>query len=111
RLGEGLVADQAVAHQEVAEVLLRTVGGRGDDEAVPEEDLLDELGVVDFERTGLLAQGEPLEQLFELHRLEVPNDAHMTGEIIDRCEYWRRIRVPRTAKTMPESSFAGRGRS
>ena len=90
--GQRLVGDQAVAHQEVAEVLLRAVGGGGDDQAVAEVDLLGEDIVVDFERTGLLAQREPLKQLFELHRLEVPNDAHDRSRDPDRRDY-RPLRI------------------
>ena len=53
-----------------------SVEAGGDDQPVLEEDLLLDLAVVDLQRAGLRALGEPLEQLLELHRPEVADDAH-----------------------------------
>ena len=38
--------------------------------------------VLDHERAGLLGSGEPLEELGELHRLEIASNAHAVGSAI-----------------------------
>ena len=79
-LGDGLdqllLGDVAVAHQEVAELLLGVGGPGGDDAAVQEEDPLLDLAAADHQRSGLARLGNPLQELGELHRLQVAGDAH-----------------------------------
>jgi hypothetical protein len=74
-----LLADVAVGDQKVAQVLpLVGRGGRGDP-AVLEIDALLHPVPVDQERAGLGAQGEPLKQLSQLHRLQIAGDSHLCG--------------------------------
>ena len=74
-LGDGLdqllLGDVAVAHQEMAELLLGVGGPGGDDAAVHEEDPLLDLVAADDQRPGLARLGDPLQELGELHRLQV----------------------------------------
>ena len=81
-LGELLLGDESVGDQEMPEVLLGIGRGRGNDHAVAEEDPLFDLAVVEDQSTGLLALRQPLQQLGELHRLDVASDAHRVGRII-----------------------------
>ena len=84
-LGKLQLADQAVADQEVAQVLLGLGRRGGQDAPVLEIDPLLDLAAVDLERAALLALRQPLQQLVELHGAEVANDAHgLPAPIIDR---------------------------
>ena len=82
RLVDLLVRQITVAGKKTAEVLLGVGRGRGQDGAVVEEDLLLDVAVVDHQCAGLLAHGQPLQELGEHHRLEVAGDTHGDAWII-----------------------------
>ena len=71
RLDQLLLVDEAVGDQEVAELLLGVGRAGGDDAAVLEEDALLDLAAADHQGAGLARLGNPLQELGELHRLEV----------------------------------------
>ena len=79
RLGQLLLGDVAVGDEEVAQVLALDRRGGGDDPPVLEVDPLLSRAAPNGQRTCLLPHGEPLEQLRQLHRPEVPGDGHPYG--------------------------------
>jgi hypothetical protein len=84
---------EAVADQCGAQVLAR--GSVEEEEKTPllEDDLLLDAAVVDHERAGFLRAGEPLEELGELHRLEVAGDPHGARGILREIERSQRAAV------------------
>ena len=70
-----VLRDESVRHQEVAEVLPLVGGGGRRDAPLLEVDALLDAVPIDEQSAGLRAQGEPLKQLSQLHRLEVAGDS------------------------------------
>ena len=89
RLGQDRLVDEAVADQEMAQVLLGVARRRRDHLAGLEEDPLLDVAVVDHQGAGLARLRQPLQELGELHGLEVAGDAHGQLDLLTSCRTGR----------------------